>query len=154
MIRGLHIFHINDVLLFINCGNGDFDVIMFGHRGLEKSFSPYVARLGAMVGIPRGQVKIEIKSFHLYKYCYGIDILADFKDCSDRWSPGQYLTVTHGCNLFFLQLRKVDRHWKIYVGWVRFSQLLQLSVGDVLVFDMKEPPLGFSLCVYRIENRH
>ncbi|KAK1355537.1 hypothetical protein POM88_048793 [Heracleum sosnowskyi] len=46
IIRGLRIFHINDVLLFINRGNGDFDVILFGHRGLEKSFSPYAARLG------------------------------------------------------------------------------------------------------------
>ncbi|KAK1375146.1 hypothetical protein POM88_031339 [Heracleum sosnowskyi] len=106
-----------------------------------------------MVGISWGQFKIEIKPFHLYKYCHGIDILVDFKYCSDRWSPGQYLTVTHGCNVFFLQLRKVDRRWKIHAGWVRFSQLLQLSVGDVLVFDMKEPPLGFCLQVYRLSAR-
>ncbi|KAK1363069.1 hypothetical protein POM88_038630 [Heracleum sosnowskyi] len=143
IIRGLRTFHINDVLLFINCGNGDFDVILFGHRGLEKSFSPYSARL-----VP----PLRNLLFKFFEFNFQ-DILVDFKDCSDRWSPRQYLTVTHGCNVFFLQLRKVDRRWKIHASWVRFSQLLQLSVDDVLVFDMKEPPIGFCLHVYRLSTR-
>ncbi|KAK1384932.1 hypothetical protein POM88_022667 [Heracleum sosnowskyi] len=57
-------------------------------------------------------------------------------------------------NFWFLQLRKFGRRWKIGGGWVRFSQVLRLSVGDVLVFDMNAPPLGFSLCVYRIAERY
>ncbi|KAK1357530.1 hypothetical protein POM88_050786 [Heracleum sosnowskyi] len=82
------------------------------------------------------------------------DIPADYKCCTDRWSPSQYLTVWHEGNFWFLQLRKFGRRWKIGGGWVRFSQVLRLSVGDVLVFDMNAPPLGFSLSVYRIAERY
>ncbi|KAK1382777.1 hypothetical protein POM88_020512 [Heracleum sosnowskyi] len=120
----------------------------------RESYFPYAARFGAMVGISWDQFKIEVQPFHLYKYCHGIDILADYKCCTDRWSPSQYLTVSHEGNVWFLQLRKFGRRWKISVGWVRFSQLLRLSVGDVLVFDMNAPPLGFSLRVYRIAERY
>ncbi|KAK1393742.1 hypothetical protein POM88_012798 [Heracleum sosnowskyi] len=154
LIHGLRIFHIHDVLMLTYRAEGEFDVVLFDHCGGEKTFSPYAARDGAMVGISWCQFKIEVQPFHLYKYCHGIDILADYRACTDRWSSSQYLTVYHGSNVFFLQLRKFGRRWKIHAGWVRFSKLLRLSVGDVLVFDMNTPPLGFSLRVYRIDDRY
>ncbi|KAK1353476.1 hypothetical protein POM88_051841 [Heracleum sosnowskyi] len=154
LIHGLRIFHIRDLLMLTYRAEGEFDVVLFDQGGGEKSYSPYAARFGAMVGISWDQFKIEVQPFHLYKYCHGIDILADYRSCTDRWSPSQYLTVSHEGNVWFLQLRKFGRRWKISAGWVRFSQLLRLSVGDVLVFDMNAPPLGFSLCVYRIAERY